>query len=316
MFGWLIAIIDFFAPYLGWIFFIGIAMHLIPNVIVSLLPEQNLKQKYGAQWAFVSGASSGLGKALAEKLAKQGLNVVLCALDDALLENTYKEFKKKYPKLEFRKVGCNLGDVNGSYLKAVKEATADISVQIVFSNAGYIVISLFPKTKLDRLMQNWTCNITSHIEITHYFFEKMVNEKKRGCIAYTSSNAGFWPSPSTALYSASKAAMIQIAEALAIEGHEYGVDVTALVAGPMATNFVNNVEGSKLDAIKTFMKIASTPEDVASAFIKAVGRVAIRDHSVLTIILRNVFKILDFNIFVRIVAFAQPFTPDWKQLEH
>lgn len=79
-------------------------------------------------------------------------------------------------------------------------------------------------------MQNWTCNITSHIEITHHFFERMVNEKKRGCIVYTrqvnrdplanngSSNAGFWPSPSTALYSASKAAMIQMAEALAIEG--------------------------------------------------------------------------------------------------
>lgn len=58
----------------------------------------------------------------------------------------------------------------------------------------------------------------------------MVNEKKRGCIVYTrydfyhtganpnSSNAGFWPSPTTALYSASKAAMIQMAEALAIEG--------------------------------------------------------------------------------------------------
>jgi NADP-dependent 3-hydroxy acid dehydrogenase YdfG len=60
-----------------------------------LLPEQDLKRKYGASWAFVTGASSGLGLAIAENLAKQGLNVVLCALDDALLETAHKNFVKK-----------------------------------------------------------------------------------------------------------------------------------------------------------------------------------------------------------------------------
>jgi len=139
-------------------------------------------------------------------------------------------------------------------------------------------------------MANWTCNITSHIEITHHFFQRMVQEKKRGCIVYTSSNAGFWPSPTTALYSAAKAALIHVAEALAIEGREYGVDVTAIVAGPMHTRFVENVVGPKLDMIKTFMKIASTPESVASVLMKSVGRVAIRDHSLMTIFLRNLFQ--------------------------
>jgi len=146
-------------------------MHLVPIFIVSkLLPEQNLKQKYNATWAFVSGASSGLGLAITEKLAKQGLNIVLCALDDSILESTYQSLRQKFPNIEIRKVGCNLGDKSGSYLQIIKEKTKDITVQVVFSNAGYIVISLFPKTQLDRLMANWTCNITSHIEITHYFF--------------------------------------------------------------------------------------------------------------------------------------------------
>jgi len=303
-------------PFLGWVFLLGIVLHIVPILICCVLPEQNLKKKYGAEWSFVSGASSGLGKAISANLAGQGLNVVLCALDDKYLEETYREFTKKFPKLKFRKVGCNLGDSKGSYLPIIKEATKDIKVQVVFSNAGYIIISLFPKTKLEALMQNWTCNITSHIEISHYFFERMVNEKKRGCIVYTSSNAGFWPSPTTALYSASKAAMIQMAEALAIEGHEYGVDVTAIVAGPMQTRFVENVVGSKVDTLYSFMKIASTPESVASVLMKSVGRVAIRDHSLLTILLRNLFKIMDFNLFVRIVAVVQPYTPDWKQLEH
>jgi len=110
--------------------------------------------------------------------------------------------------------------------------------------------------------------------------------------------------------------MTAMASSLAIEGYEYGVDVTAIVAGPMQTRFVDNVEGSKLDALQSFMKIASTPESVASVLFKSIGRVAIRDHSLLTIILRNVFKIFDVNLFVKIAARAQPFTSDWKKIQH
>jgi len=144
----------------------------------------------------------------------------------------------------------------------------------------------------------------------------MVAEKKKGCIVYTSSNAGFWPSPTSSLYGASKAAMIQLASSLAVEGDEYGVDVLAIVAGPMQTRFVDNLEGKKLDALKTFMKIASTPESVASVLLSSIGRLAIRDHSMLTIVLRNVFKILDVNFFVRLAILGQPYTSDWKKLDH
>jgi short-subunit dehydrogenase len=57
---------------------------------------QNLKKKYDAKWALVTGGSSGLGKALSEKLAQQGLNVVIAALGDDLLKNTTAELKTKY----------------------------------------------------------------------------------------------------------------------------------------------------------------------------------------------------------------------------
>lgn len=48
---------------------------------------------------------SGIGKAIASKLAKQGLNVVLVALEDPLLDETFEELKQKYPSIQFRKVG-------------------------------------------------------------------------------------------------------------------------------------------------------------------------------------------------------------------
>jgi len=110
--------------------------------------------------------------------------------------------------------------------------------------------------------------------------------------------------------------MAQAASSLAIEGHEYGVDVTAICAGPMETNFVKDLSGEKLDTLKNFMKIAKRPDEVASAILKTVGRVAVYDHSLMSIGFRLLFKFLDVNLFVRIVALVMPFTPDWKQLEH
>jgi len=56
---------------------------------------QDLKKKYNAKWAMVSGGSSGLGRALVQKLANQGLNIVIVALDDDLLKKTGEELKKE-----------------------------------------------------------------------------------------------------------------------------------------------------------------------------------------------------------------------------
>jgi hypothetical protein len=71
-----------------------------------LLLQNNLKKRYGAEWALVTGASSGIGRAIVEKLASQGVNVVMAALDDELLATSHKELSKQYPDLKFVKLGC------------------------------------------------------------------------------------------------------------------------------------------------------------------------------------------------------------------
>ena len=109
-----------------------------PNLIAYLIHQallgyffkaRDLKRRYNATWALVTGASSGkrvhsyhclfdsakvsdlwetpcagIGKAVATKLADQGLNVVLVAKPDDLLDATYAELQEVYPKLQFRKV--------------------------------------------------------------------------------------------------------------------------------------------------------------------------------------------------------------------
>lgn len=76
-----------------------------------------MKKKYGATWGLVTGGSSGIGKAIAEKLALQNINVVIVALEDDLLTSTVKELKAKYPKVEFRSVGADLSGSTGDYMQ-------------------------------------------------------------------------------------------------------------------------------------------------------------------------------------------------------
>jgi len=82
--------------------------YLLPQIYMSTIrPVPDLKKRYNATWALVTGSGSGIGKALAFKLASQGLNVVLVSLDDEHLKNTVKQLEEKYPELEFRAVGAS-----------------------------------------------------------------------------------------------------------------------------------------------------------------------------------------------------------------
>ena len=94
----------FFNPVTNWLFWLvgslALLTYFIPFLINAFMPVQDLKKRYNAQWALVTGGSSGIGKALCIRLLSQGLNVVIAALDDDLLKKTTAELKKAYPNLE------------------------------------------------------------------------------------------------------------------------------------------------------------------------------------------------------------------------
>jgi len=258
----------------------------------------NLKEKYNAEWALVTGASSGIGKAIVEKLCEQNTNVVLVALDNDLLHSTFDEVSKKYPKLKFIKVACDLSQ--GDYMTPIIEATKDIDVQLVFNNAGFITAGMFHKISLGRNLGNFECNATSCIKITHHFVGRILDANLKGYIGFTSSSAGFVPNPLSAMYASTKAFLTLFATSIAPEIRSLGIDVVVVHPSPMATNFFD--EASSLSALMAFKKFAAGPSVIADVLFNSAGRFVVRDQGTVSILFRLVMKVIDMNLFCELTA--------------
>ena len=175
--------------------------YFAPIILMKVLGTQDLKKKYNAEWALVTGGSSGIGRAIADKLALQGLNVVIVAKEDELLKSSVASLQKLFPNQSFRAVGVDFTP-GKDYLGSIKDATKDINIQIIFNNAGYIVTGFFDSQPLSKQLSNVECNATAAVSITHHYLSEMVKNKLKGCIVFTSSVSGYMPSPFSSMYGA------------------------------------------------------------------------------------------------------------------
>lgn len=288
-----------------------IVSYAVPQLYMALRPVPDLKKRYeGATWALVTGAGSGIGKALAFKLASQGLNVVLVSLDDEFLKRTVEELKAAYPSLEFRSVGTSFSP-GVAYLKAIVDATDDIFVQCVFNNAGFIVTGFVDQTNPNKILANIECNATASFSIAHHFLGKMVSHRRKGCIVFTSSVAGFIPTPFAASYAATKAFVSQLACCLHIEVASLGIDVCAVHPSPVASNFYDKVD-HKIELMEVAQKSAVPPQDLPNEILKSVGVCASRDLGTMAWATRAGTFFLPFNFFTALFTAAAPFLPDYK----
>ncbi|GAX25171.1 hypothetical protein FisN_16Hh008 [Fistulifera solaris] len=284
--------------------------YLIPQIYMAFRPVPNLKKKYAAEWALVTGGGSGIGKALCFALAQQGLNVVVVSLDDDFLKTTMQELKRQFPKQEFRSVGVNFAP-GVKYMDAVIKATKDIHIPIVFCNAGFMVTGFLDQAPIEKLLANIECNATSAVNVSHHFVKILVQNKQKGCIVFTSSVAGFIPTPFAAMYASTKAFVSQFAACLHIEVKPLGIDVCAIHPSPVASNFYHKLD-HKVDMIEAAAKSAVTPESVTNDMLRSIGPCALRDMGGLAWGTRMGTFFLPYNFFAEVFAFFAPFLPDWK----
>lgn len=278
---------------------ISLATFLLPQLIQWAFKPQNLKTKYNASWALVTGGSSGIGLSIVNKLAQQGINVYVVALDDKVLHDAVANLRQLYPSVVIESLGLNLADVKGS-VAAIAERTQGKDISLVFNNAGYLNMCLFSDQELDRIMANFNVNLTIAIELSHLFASRMVKNPKitKGAITFTSSPAAMMPNPFATMYGCTKAGLTAFAASLAPELALDNIDVLVVHPSPVNTAFYTE-EATKLSStLAMFRKTATTPDSIADCFFTHLGRTVIYDQGYFPLALRFLYKLLDYNLFV------------------
>ena len=221
--------------------------------------KQRLKTKYGA-WALITGASSGIGKAIANDLADSGLNLILCARSADQLNQLRYELIEKYHN-EIIILPMDLTE-EGS-IDSLLDSIRLLDVGLFVSAAGFGTSGNFQDTNLDQELNMLKLNGEVSFRLTHHFAQVFVAQKRGGIILF-GSLVGFQGTPYAAHYAATKAYMQTLAEALAVELKPFGVDVLSAAPGPVNSGFA--------DRANMQMGAALTPEGISGPILKALGR--------------------------------------------
>src|ERR1700731_4447188 len=184
------------------------------------------KKRFGP-WALVTGASSGIGKEFARQIAASGINVVLVARRESLLDEVAQGLAKDF-KVQYRNVVADLSQEG--FLDKLAEATNDLDIGLVVSNPGTGNPGGF--LKLDRQLHQATLRLSTmaHLDITHHFGAKLA-KRRRGGIILAGAMGAENGVPCMANDGAAKAYVHSLGEALHYEFKPQGVYVTVLAAG-------------------------------------------------------------------------------------
>lgn len=221
-------------------------------------------ETYKNSWALITGASSGIGKEFAKAFAEEGINVVLLARREELLNSVAKELEEKY-KIETRTVKFDLNKTD--QLKSVYDLCSDINIEIVINNAGFGDLGELSNLSDEKIIEMINVNCVAPTLLTKHFTERM-KKNKRGIVVFLGSILSYFPTPLMSLYSATKVFNSFLGEGLIFELEKYGIKSYVLNPGSTDTDFhrvANNNKGLNVrqpeQVVKRFLANGKTVFD-------------------------------------------------------
>jgi uncharacterized protein len=186
---------------------------------------------FRGKWALVTGASAGIGVAVARELASYGAKLVLTARRGERLDQLAAELQT-----ETRIITADLNDPGAP--QRIYDATegAGLDVDLLINNAGLGHYGEFYKLDAEQEYSMVRVNCEAVVRLSRLFVPRMV-ERRRGWMLVVASTASFQPIPYDAVYAATKVFDRFFALALAAEVERFGIKVTALCPGTTETEF-------------------------------------------------------------------------------
>jgi short-subunit dehydrogenase len=216
----------------------------------------------------ITGASQGIGKALAEAAAARGARVLVCARKIELLQEVAEQIRAKGGVIEIVQADITSADDRKKLVEAAQNTLGGLDILV--NNAGIGATGHFADCSAERLRQIMEVNFFGLTETTRAFLP-MLKKGNKPAIVNISSIAGKRGIPARSEYSASKFAVQGFSEAIRAELAKDGVDVIVVCPGLTQTNFSHNMIEQKALVQLDHMRGMSA-EDVAWHTLRAIEK--------------------------------------------
>ncbi|MBW1849463.1 MAG: SDR family oxidoreductase [Deltaproteobacteria bacterium] len=228
---------------------------------------------FSGKTAIVTGGASGIGRALAEELARGKANVILADVNSKQLDEVVEAIRKAGNNA--KAVTLDVSNYE-AVKKLVEDTVADNSkLDYIFNNAGIAVGGEARDCSIDDWRSVLDVNLYGVINGVASAYPIMV-EQGSGHIINTASIEGLMPFPGTISYVASKYAVVGLSNTLRLEGADLGVKVSVVCPGYIKTAIFHDSKMIKMDRDKVLERLPErfgiTPEKCALAILKGVER--------------------------------------------
>jgi len=194
-----------------------------------------MDKTWRSRWGLVTGASAGIGMALARELAVAGVNLVLTARRRDRLDELARELREKHGvRTEIFAADLSQPDAPQKIFDFTVQL--GIAAELLINNAGFGQYGELPKVGTERLLDMVQVNCSAVVHLTRLYLPGMI-ERRRGDILILASTASFQAVPYISTYAATKAFDLLFAEGLAEEMKPYGIRVCALCPGSTESEF-------------------------------------------------------------------------------
>ncbi|KAJ3436213.1 oxidoreductase short chain dehydrogenase/reductase family protein [Anaeramoeba flamelloides] len=291
-----------FLIFLGIFVLVYLYFHTKPLIyLLTRFGIQNLKKKYNAKWALITGGSHGIGLEIAKILAQQGINLFLLSSTQEKLDKACVDLKKVNPKIQVRVIQLDLTSSSENIEKVLEEVVGEQEIELMFSNAGAGIFGKFEEESFEAIEKFLRLNLQSHVKMTHWFLKRCSpqkekekgkgkeKEKQKRALVFTSSCLAYFALPfASSLYHSSKAFLTIFGGSLYSRVKDKGVDILTVHPGIVNTGFAK-VDGKFVHDLPK----GQEPDIVAKIIVNAVGKfsqIQTSHMGVLMVTMRNLFS--------------------------
>jgi len=221
---------------------------------------------WSGKWALVTGASAGIGTALAEELARGGTNLVLTARRRERLEELAQKLVAAH-KIQTKIFVADLAEADAPQKIFQFTKEQGIEVELLINNAGFGAYGEFHTVEARRLLEMVQVNCSAVLHLTRLYLPEMV-ARRHGDVLILASTASFQSVPYISTYAATKAFDLLFAEGLAEEMKPYGIRVCALCPGSTESEFADVAGQTHIAATRANRE---TAEKVARTGLRALA---------------------------------------------